>query len=122
VVDGTGPVELTLTVVGGRESGKTVLLAGAFYEWSTQNLGNLRITPAAAGAIDPLGAVTGGGNPVVSLDDVARELYINYQFRSEPFPARACRLTCRSGRIRSPGLAFLTTLVALLQAASRIPV
>jgi hypothetical protein len=80
VVDGTGPVELTLTVVGGRESGKTVLLAGAFYEWSTQNLGNLRITPAAAGAIDPLGAVTGGGNPVVSLDDVARELYINYQF------------------------------------------
>jgi hypothetical protein len=80
VVDGTSPVELTLTVVGGRESGKTVLLAGAFYEWSTQNLGNLRITPAAAGAIDPLGAVTGGGNPVVSLDDVARELYINYQF------------------------------------------
>ncbi|MES2462329.1 MAG: hypothetical protein V4671_17210 [Armatimonadota bacterium] len=80
VVDGTSPVELTLTVVGGRESGKTVLLAGAFYEWSTQNLGNLRITPAAAGAIDPLGAVSGGGNPVVSLDDVARELYINYQF------------------------------------------
>ena len=80
IVDGTRPVELTLTVVGGRESGKTVLLAGAFYEWSTQNLGNLRITPAAAGAIDPLGAVGGGGNPVVSLDDVARELYINYQF------------------------------------------
>ena len=80
VVDGTSPVELTLTVVGGRESGKTVLLAGAFYEWSTQNLGNLRITPAAAGAIDPLGAVGNGGNPVVSLDEVARELYINYQF------------------------------------------
>jgi hypothetical protein len=80
IVDGTNPVELTLTVVGGRESGKTVLLAGAFYEWSTQNLGNLRITPAAAGSIDPLGAVSGGANPVVSLDDVARELYINYQF------------------------------------------
>ncbi|MBC8102229.1 MAG: hypothetical protein H7Z41_06550 [Cytophagales bacterium] len=81
VVDGTNPVELTLTVVGGRESGKTVLLAGAFYEWSTQNLGNLRITPTPGGAVDPIGAMgTGGGSPAVSLEDVARELYINYQF------------------------------------------
>lgn len=75
VVDNASPVELTLTVVGGRESGKTVLLAGAFYEWSTQSLGNLRITPASEN--DNPAAEHGA---VVNLEDVARELYINYQF------------------------------------------
>jgi hypothetical protein len=72
VVDGSKAVDLTLTVVGGRESGKTVLLAAAFYEWSTQNLGNLRITPAAETEDPEMGTV--------NLEDVARELYINYQF------------------------------------------
>ena len=70
--DGVGPVNMTLTVIGGRESGKTVLLAGAFYEWSTQNIGNLRITPA-----------TDAGTSYTSinnLEDVARELYVSNQF------------------------------------------
>ena len=74
VDDGTGPVDLTLTVIGGRESGKTVLLAAAFYEWSTQNIGNLRITPALDARIgESMGSV---GN----LEAVARELYVNNQF------------------------------------------
>lgn len=73
--DGTGPVNLTLTVIGGRESGKTVLLAAAFYEWSTQNIGNLRITPAAD-AVNPDGTRTG----IANLEEVARELYVNSQF------------------------------------------
>jgi hypothetical protein len=75
VSDGSGPVSLTLTVIGGRESGKTVLLAAAFYEWSTQHLGNLRITPARAAS---------GGPEIIheieNLEDVARELYVNNQF------------------------------------------
>jgi hypothetical protein len=73
IEDGTGPVELTLTVIGGRESGKTVLLAAAFYEWSTQHIGDLRITPAE-------GASATGMAGTASLEDVARELYVNNQF------------------------------------------
>jgi hypothetical protein len=70
---------MTLTVIGGRESGKTVLLAAAFYEWSTQNLGHLRITPA----VDRTDGQTGtdsAGRGIGNLEDVARELYINNQF------------------------------------------
>ena len=73
--DGSGPIDLTLTVIGGRESGKTVLLAAAFYEWSTQNIGNLRITPALD-ATNPDGSRTG----IANLEEVARELYVNNQF------------------------------------------
>jgi hypothetical protein len=65
---------MTLTVIGGRESGKTVLLAAAFYEWSTQNIGNLRITPAT----DAVLADTAGS--VGNLEAVARELYVDNQF------------------------------------------
>lgn len=45
-IAGSAPMDLTLTVIGGRESGKTTLMAGAFYEWYTQDLGPLRIMPA----------------------------------------------------------------------------
>lgn len=45
-IAGNAPMDLTLTVIGGRESGKTTLMAGAFYEWYTQDLGPLRIMPA----------------------------------------------------------------------------
>ena len=70
--DGAGPVNLTLTVIGGRESGKTVLLAAAFYEWSTQHVGNIRITPSQT---------TGTGiSAVENLEDIARELYVDNQF------------------------------------------
>ena len=72
VNDGTGPVDLTLTVIGGRESGKTVLLAAAYYEWTTQNIGNLRITPAPGRGTS--------SQSVTNLEEVARELYINNQF------------------------------------------
>ncbi len=47
-IAGNAPMDLTLTVIGGRESGKTTLMAGAFYEWYTQDLGPLRIMPATA--------------------------------------------------------------------------
>jgi hypothetical protein len=79
VDDGTGPVNMTLTVIGGRESGKTVLLAGAFYEWSTQNIGNLRITPGID-AEDEARGMTREGIGLENLEDVARELYVNNQF------------------------------------------
>jgi GTPase SAR1 family protein len=72
-VNDGGPVDMTLTVIGGRESGKTVLLAAAFYEWTTQGLGNLRITPAEDSRGD-------GNAGIRSLELVARELYINQQF------------------------------------------
>ena len=72
--DGTGPVSLTVTVIGGRESGKTVLMAGAFYEWSTQNIGHLRITPTQS-------RVSGAtAQAMENLEDVARELYVDSQF------------------------------------------
>jgi hypothetical protein len=45
-IAGAEPMDLTLTVIGGRESGKTTMMAGAFYEWYTQDLGPLRIMPA----------------------------------------------------------------------------
>ena len=45
-IAGSEPMDLTLTVIGGRESGKTTMMAGAFYEWYTQDLGPLRIMPA----------------------------------------------------------------------------
>ena len=73
VDDGTGPIDLNLTVIGGRESGKTVLLAAAFYEWSTQSIGNLRITPAGA-------AEDTQASSIDNLEDVARELYVNNHF------------------------------------------
>ncbi len=47
-IAGAVPMSLTLTVIGGRESGKTTMMAGAFYEWYTQDLGPLRIMPAVA--------------------------------------------------------------------------
>jgi hypothetical protein len=75
VDDGNGPVNLTITFIGGRESGKTVLLAGAFYEWSTQNIGNLRITPGVESDKE-----TREGAGLANLEDVARELYVNNQF------------------------------------------
>ncbi len=49
-IAGAAPMDLTLTVIGGRESGKTTMMAGAFYEWYTQDLGALRIMPATAEA------------------------------------------------------------------------
>lgn len=79
VEDGTGPVNLTVTVIGGRESGKTVLLAGAFYEWSTQNIGNLRITPAVPTRNED-GMLSREAEGLANLEDVARELYVNNQF------------------------------------------
>lgn len=72
-VNDGGPVDMTLTVIGGRESGKTVLLAAAFYEWTTQGLGNLRITPAEDTKGD-------GNSSIRSLEMVAKELYVNQQF------------------------------------------
>jgi GTPase SAR1 family protein len=47
-IAGSEPMDLTLTVIGGRESGKTTMMAGAFYEWYTQDLGPLRIMPSTA--------------------------------------------------------------------------
>jgi hypothetical protein len=72
--DGVGPVSLTLTVIGGRESGKTVLMAAAFYEWSTQNIGNLRITPTSNRVTDST------AQAMENLEDVARELYVDNHF------------------------------------------
>jgi hypothetical protein len=88
ISDGTGPVDITLTVIGGRESGKTVLLAAAFYEWSTQQIGDLRIAPAEEVRAEETIQLNGsnGAAPATSkggaanLEDIARELYVNNQF------------------------------------------
>lgn len=63
-IAGAAPMDLTLTVIGGRESGKTTLMAGAFYEWYTQDLGALRIMPATTetAATDTESGVENGGN------------------------------------------------------------
>ena len=73
IVSGDGPVELTLTVVGGRNAGKTVLLAAAYHEWTTRRLGNLRINaaPSRGGDMDDLGT---------DLAKVANDLYVNREF------------------------------------------
>ncbi|GAB4452086.1 MAG: hypothetical protein OHK0029_02410 [Armatimonadaceae bacterium] len=73
-VDDGGPMDMTLTVIGGRESGKTVLLAAAFYEWSTKGIGNLRISPSE----EAMQSDT--RSEVSNLEMVAKELYVDNQF------------------------------------------
>lgn len=78
---GAGLVPLTLTVIGGRDSGKTVLLAAAFYEWSTKNMGNLHITPSPRVSSGKMMEVGGGASQAgTNLESIAQELYGNYEF------------------------------------------
>ena len=72
---GERPVPMTLSVIGGRESGKTVFMAAAYYEWLTSSFGNLRIKPAAH--IGGRGIAPSSGT---DLEQVADELYVNNQF------------------------------------------
>lgn len=73
---GAGAVPLTLTVVGGRDSGKTVMLAAAYYEWATESMGQLRISPAARRTQGDFG----DGGSGTDLSSIAQELYVNYEF------------------------------------------
>jgi hypothetical protein len=73
-VDDGGPIDMTLTIIGGRESGKTVLLAAAFYEWSARGIGNLRISPSEEAMRSDTRSDTS------NLELVAKELYIDNQF------------------------------------------
>jgi hypothetical protein len=70
------PIPMTITIVGGRESGKTVLMAAAYYEWTTQSIGDLRISPANMTSHSTGGFATGG----TDLEKVATDLYVNYEF------------------------------------------
>ena len=63
-ITGSEPMNLTLTVIGGRESGKTTMMAGAFYEWYTQDLGALRIMPVTNAAAKAEGAEDNAASPV----------------------------------------------------------
>jgi hypothetical protein len=69
---GDRPVPMTLSVIGGRESGKTVLMAAAYYEWLTSPFGQLRIKAA--------GNTGGPGAGGTDLEQVADELYVSNQF------------------------------------------
>lgn len=73
-VTGDGPVPMTLTIIGGRESGKTVLLAGAYYEWMMNNTKSLIIEPAKN--VD--NATRGGA--YYNLGEIAKRLYMDYEW------------------------------------------
>ena len=69
------PIEITLTVIGGRESGKTVLLAAAYYEWSLRDLGPLQVRPASdafGNGVAGHGYGAGGDGPLLELRVPAR--------------------------------------------------
>lgn len=75
-------VTLTITVVGGKEAGKTMLLAGAYYEWATQIDGTMTIRPVNVfqGADMPLPDqfrlhAVPEGSPSYDLATISNNLY-----------------------------------------------
>jgi hypothetical protein len=74
VLSGSKPLELNITVVGGKSAGKTVFLAGAWWQWNTELTGRIKIEPSTESAGD-LGMFVDDDS---EIDVVANSLYTGY--------------------------------------------
>ena len=74
VLSGSKPLELNVTVVGGKSAGKTVFLAGAWWQWNTELTGRIKIEPSTE-SVGDLGMFLDDDS---EIDVVANSLYTGY--------------------------------------------